>query len=274
MKTAIATRFCCSCPLTDLTQLTLMFLTLIFQYLNKLIESKVGDLTSPKPFHTVKVQSFNRNGIKPFTEFCCQLPMKVFALIRNLTVKACQCSDTTPPIIRTFDLARKSFVEFAKFIQGAFQRLWVLFLFTRAKRQIRSRHQVCPNALTCCWQTFHVRIVRDNIQPIVTTSVTLYRDAIDRTVPLAVFMKSVRHAIKSPFPIFPLAECKGHAIVFQTPARLSGKGDRFELMSLFDFRSATQFIEKTLIRCVNTLEFLLNRLAWQGVPMVRLSSVR
>ena len=58
MKTTIATRFRCRRPLTDLTQLTLMFLTLILQYLNKLVERQGRRLCVPKAFHTVKVQAF------------------------------------------------------------------------------------------------------------------------------------------------------------------------------------------------------------------------
>ena len=60
-----------------------MFLTLIFQYLNKLVEAKVRDFTSPQAFHTVKVQGFKDNGIKPLTQFACQLPMKIFTLVAD-----------------------------------------------------------------------------------------------------------------------------------------------------------------------------------------------
>ena len=35
-----------------------MFTTLVFQNLNELIESKVGNLPPPEPFHAVKVQGF------------------------------------------------------------------------------------------------------------------------------------------------------------------------------------------------------------------------
>ena len=83
MKTTIATRFRCRRPLTDLNKLTLMFLTLILQYLNKLGERKIGDLTSPQAFHTVKIQGFKDYGIKSFTEFACQLPMEIFALVAD-----------------------------------------------------------------------------------------------------------------------------------------------------------------------------------------------
>ena len=80
MKTTGATRFCGSRPLINLFEKTLMFTALISQYLNKLVESEIGDFTSPQAFHTVKVQGFNDNRIKLFTEFRGQLPMKVFAL--------------------------------------------------------------------------------------------------------------------------------------------------------------------------------------------------
>ena len=95
MKTAIATRFCRSRPLTDLTELTFMFLTLTFQYLNKLVEGEVGNLTSPQSFHTVNVQGLNDNRIKLLTEFRGELPMKVFALVGNFPIEACEFSGHT-----------------------------------------------------------------------------------------------------------------------------------------------------------------------------------
>jgi hypothetical protein len=58
-----------------------MFATFGLQYLNKLVEAKVGDFTSPQAFHTVKVQGFNRDCVKLLTQFGCQLPVKVFALV-------------------------------------------------------------------------------------------------------------------------------------------------------------------------------------------------
>ena len=36
--------------MTDLFEMTLMFTTFILQYLNKLVEGEVGDLTSPQAF--------------------------------------------------------------------------------------------------------------------------------------------------------------------------------------------------------------------------------
>ena len=115
MKSTITTRFRCSRPLTDLTQLTLMFSTFILQYLNKLVERKIRDFTSPRfPFHTVKVQGFNGNRIKLLTKFSCQLPVKVFALVADFPIEACNLSHTPPPTVRAFDFTRKSFIETTK----------------------------------------------------------------------------------------------------------------------------------------------------------------
>ena len=124
MKTTIATRFRCRCPLTDLEQCATIFLTLILQYLNKLVEGKIGDLTSPQAFHASKVQGFNSNRIKRLTKIGRKLPMKVFALIADLPIKACELSHTTPPPVRTFLLTTQCLVERPKFLQVSFQGLW------------------------------------------------------------------------------------------------------------------------------------------------------
>ena len=96
MKTTIATRFRRSSPLTHLNKLTLMLLTLILQYPNKLIEGKVGNLTPPQAFHAVKVQRFNGNRIKLLAKFAGELPVKVFTLIADFPIKACYLSNTLP----------------------------------------------------------------------------------------------------------------------------------------------------------------------------------
>ena len=268
MKATIRTRLCCRSPLTNLFQKTLMFTTLILQYLNKLVECEIGDFPSPQAFHPVKVQRLNGNGIKLFAKFCCELPMKIFALVSDFTIQASDGSNTPPPAVRTFLLTTQCFVEATKFLQGLFQRLWVLFLFTCAKGQVRVFHaEVCPNTFTCCRQTFHICIVRRDTEPIVTAVVTFYRNMLNTTVPLTVFVKRIRHTIKSPFTFLPFAEGYGNPIIFQVPPRLSRKGNGLELMPLFDFRSTTKFFEKTHISIVNTPQLLLNRLARQSVPM-------
>ena len=272
MKTAIATRFRCSRPLTDLTQLTLMLLTLILQYLNELVERKVGDFTSPEAFHAIKVQGFNGNRIKLLTKFACQLPMKVFALVADFPIEPCELFHTPPPTVRTFLFTRKFFVETTKFLQALFQRLWVLFFLTRAQRQICVFHAEVgfPNALTCCRKPrFEVGVGCCYANPIVTASITFDGNTTNIPVPLAVFMESIWNFIKLPFSRLgiPLTKTKGDTIVFQRPTRFSWIGDRLELVSLFDFRSTAEFLEKSVIRCVNPSQLLLNGLAWQSIPM-------
>ena len=219
MKTTIATRFRCSSPSIDLLQKTLMFSTLILQYLNKLVERKIGDLTTPQAFHTVKVQGFKDNRIKLLAKFACQLPMKVFALVADFLIETGKLPNAPPPAIRTFLLTAKSFAEFAKFVQGLFQRLWVLFLFTRAQCQIRVFHaKVCPNAFTCCRKPrFEVSVGCCYANPIATAVITLNCDTTDSAVPLAVFMESIWHFIKLPLTCLriPFTEGKGNTVVFR-----------------------------------------------------------
>ena len=270
MKTTIATRFRGRCPLTDLTQLTLMFLTLILQYLNKLIEAKVGNLTSPQAFHAVKVQRFNGNRIKLLTKFGCQLPVKIFTLVADFPIETCELSDTPPLTVRTFLFTRKVFVERPKFLQRLFQRLRVLLLFTRAKCQVCVFHaEVCPNALTCCRQRFEIRVGCCYANPILSASITFEGNTTHSAMPLPVFMERICHFIKTPFACLrmPLTEGDRDTIIFQRPARFSRKGHRLELMSRLDMRSTAEFLEKTVIRCINPSEFLLDRLTWQRIPM-------
>ena len=108
-----------------------MFETLELQYLHKLPEGEVRDFTTPKPFHTVKIQGLS-NQIKLPTEVCSKFPLPIFALIANFTVEPSQFSDSTPPVVRPFDFPRYRFIEFAKFGQGVFQKLRVLYFLTRA----------------------------------------------------------------------------------------------------------------------------------------------
>ena len=270
MIATIRARFCCSCPLTDLFEMTLMFITLICQYLNKLIESEVGDFPSPQAFHAVKVQRLKKNSIKLFTKFRGELPMKVFALVTNFSIEACDCSDTPPPAVRTFNFTRKFFVERPKFVQGVFQGLWVLDFLTRAKCQICVFHsEVCPNAFTCCRQRFEICIGRCDTKPVSTASVSFDCNGVDSAMPLTVFMKRIRHFIKLPLTCFriPFTKRQRDTIVFQRPPRFSGVGDRFKLVSRFNFRSATKLLEKSVISLMNPSQFLLDRLRRQGLPM-------
>ena len=247
-----------------------MFLTLILQYLNKLVEGEVRDFTPPQPFHAIKVQCFKDNRIKLLTEFGGELPLKVFALIADFPIETCDLSDTPPPAIRTFDLSRKAFVERSKCVQGLFQRLWVLDLLTRGKRQVSVFHtEVCPNALTCCWQRFEICIGCYDIKPIISAIITLDSNTADSSMPLAVLMKRIRHFVILPLTCsrIPFSKCQCDTVIIQRPACVSGVCYRLKLVSRFSFWFSTKFFEKTHIRLVNPFEFLLNRLTRQSVPM-------
>ena len=244
-----------------------MFLALILQYLNKLIEPKIGDFPSPKPFHAVKVQGFNGNRIKLLTEFTCELPVKVFALVADFPIQACYLSYTLPPAMRTFLLTRKTFVERPKFVQGLFQRLGVLFLFTRAQGQVCVFHtEVCPDTLTRRWQGFRFYKLGYDIKPILTASVAFYRDTTDIPIEIAVFTERISDFVMSPFTLFPLSEIESEAILFQRPTRLF-QCEGLEPMPFFNLGSTAKFLEKTIIRQVNPFEFFLNRLTRQSFPM-------
>ena len=193
--------------------------------------------------------------------------MKVLALVADFPIEACELPYTPPPTVRTFLLTTQVFVETPKFVQGVFQRLGVLFLLTRAKRQICVFHtEICPNTLTRCGQRFAFYKICYEIQPIVTTSVSLNCDTTDVSIKLTVFMKRIRYFIISPFTSIPFSKGKSDTIVLQRPACLFER-EGFELMAFLDFRSTSKSLEKSLIRQVYPFEFFLDRLAWQGIPM-------
>ena len=244
-----------------------MFLAFISQYLNKLIESKIGDFTSPKPFHAVKVQSFKDNRIKSLAQVVCEFPLKIKTLIRNFAIEPCELIHRTPPTSRSFLFSRQRLVEMSKFFQGLFQWLRVLYLLTRRKCQIRVFHtKVCPNTLTRCWQRFCFYKVGDEIKPIVTASVAFYCDTTDISMPLAMLMERIRNFIMSPFPFLPFSEIEGEAIVFQCPTCLFER-QGLEPMPFLNLGSAPKFLEKTLVGKVYPFQFFLHGLTWQYFPM-------
>ena len=267
MIPTIRARFACGCPLINLTKRTIMFDTLILQYLDELIEGKIGDLTAPKAFHTIKIQRFKDDRIKPFTKICRKLPVEIFTLIRDLPIQMRYRSHSTPPVIRTFDFTAQCLIEFAKLSQGLFQRLGVLLLFTRAQGQVRFHTEVCPNSLTCCWQGFGIRKISYDIKPIVSAGITLYCYSSDTALPFTVLKEPINHMVISPFTILPFSKVQRDMIVFEVPTRMTWKGNRLKSMSPLDMRSATEFLEKPIIRKVDTFQLLLDRLTRQCFPM-------
>ena len=71
-----------------------MFETLVFQYLNKRSESKIGDFASPEAFHTLKVQGLGGDSIKPSTQVCSKFEMPIFALVDDMSVEPSKLMDS------------------------------------------------------------------------------------------------------------------------------------------------------------------------------------
>ena len=162
-----------------------MFETLELQYLNKLIEGKVGDFASPKPFHTLKVECLSGDMVKPSAEVSGKFVVPVLALVGDFTVKPCQFSQRTPPIARTFHLTRQGFVKFAEFIQRLFQRLRMLDFLTGVQRQIGSESKVCSYAFTCSGQNFFRGVICNNGQPKRSNGIAKDLNIPDFTAPIA-----------------------------------------------------------------------------------------
>ena len=186
---AIRTRFCGRCPLSDLNKLTLMFSTLILQYLNKLVKGEVRDFTSPEAFHTLKVQRLGNDRIKPFAQVSSNLVVPVLALVADMPIQPRKVSDSTPPVIRTFYLSADSFVEGAKFFQGVFEKLWRLFLFAVAKGQVGLHTKIYSYALTCSRTGFGSGGICNHVKPIGANTITKDLDKVNFTLVVAVLMK-------------------------------------------------------------------------------------
>ena len=151
-----------------------MFFALIAQYLNKLIEGKVGYLSPPEPFHAIKIQGFRNNGIKTFAQVGRKFPMPVFPLVRYLPIESCEFTDSAPPVARTFDFTRKAFVEFSQLGQGLFQELRRLYFLAVAQGQKRVFHtEVRTYAFTCWLQRFGIYKICYDAKPIVAYIVSL-----------------------------------------------------------------------------------------------------
>ena len=59
----------CRVPLSDAFNTFTTFLCLPLEFLQECVESDVGHFSSPKAFHTLKVQRFKEQHIKPTHKF-------------------------------------------------------------------------------------------------------------------------------------------------------------------------------------------------------------
>ena len=163
-----------------------MFETLELQYLNKLVKgNQVRDFASPKPFHTLKVERLGSDTVKPSAKVGCKFPVPIFALVGNFTVKPCQFSQSAPPIARAFDFARQAFAKGAKFVQGRFEGLRMLYLLTGVQRQIRLHTEVCSYTFTRSGQHFFGGVIRDDVEPKRSNAIPTDLDIADVPLPIA-----------------------------------------------------------------------------------------
>jgi hypothetical protein len=107
-------------------------------------------------------------------------------LVSNFAVKPCKLMNSTPPVVRTFDFARKAFVEFSELFQGRFEGLWVLDFLTGVQRQIGLQSEVYSYTFTCSGQNFFAGVICNNGQPIRSNTVAKDLDIANVPLPIAV----------------------------------------------------------------------------------------
>jgi len=170
-------------------ELTIMFQTLILQYLNELVEGEVRDFSSPQSLHTVEVQGLGRDKVKSSAKIGGEFEVPIFALVRDMPEQSDDLMETPPPIAGAFDFTTQCFVKCSEFIQGLFQEVGVLDFLTVAECQVGFHTEVCPNAFICCGQNLFGNIIGDNIEPICSGSITKDLDIAHFTFPIAVVME-------------------------------------------------------------------------------------
>ena len=165
-----------------------MFETFELQYLNKLVESKIGDFASPEAFHCLKVQRLGGDKVKPLTQVSRTFVVPISALVGDFAIESCEFTDGTPPIVRTFLLSTDSFVEFAELVQGVFQGLRMVEFLTVAECQIGLHSEVYAHAFTCGAHNFFGYIICYNIEIECSDSIPTDLDILDVSLRVAMVM--------------------------------------------------------------------------------------
>ncbi len=245
-----------------------MFQTLELQYLNKLVEGEVRDFASPKPFHTLKIQRLGNDGIKPFAQVCSTLVVPISALVRDVPVESCELTDTSPPIVRTFDLTAQCLTEGSEFFQGLFQELWRVYLLTGAERQIGIQTEIYPYALTCSKIGFSRGVVCDDIEPVSANRIAKDLDIPDSSVPLAVLMEREPAFVefKGLRGFIPRFERQSDTPFLKKVRRLELR--RTVAIFAFELRQSTKTVKKSVISDVDTDDHFVKRVAGYPCPML------
>ncbi len=219
MVSTITARLCCRCPLTDFDKSFAVLCTLLFEYLQKLVEGVVRDFASPEAFHAVKIQRFKAKCIKLCAKFVSKLPLPIKALTRNLSMESCQSTSGTIPIARTFGFPTQHLVERLQRFQGLFEKLRGLNLvtFVTCEKCFVSIIKTC--ALTRLGFEFGiVNILARKVYPIVSAPISLDGDRLDETFYFSVFVqgKPCIYAIDFDAVCFQFIAClrERHRVVF------------------------------------------------------------
>ena len=226
-----------------------MFDTVFKQQRNKLVKCQIGDFPSPEAFHSCQVQRFKSESIKASTKVSRQFPMPIQALPTDLAIPPCDFPNSTPPIIRTFDFARKeTLVKVAELFQGLLEKLWALYLFACRKRQICVLHTklcqwhnlsllyiVCAYALSCSEHRFGGSVVCDDVNPVFACVIAKDLDISNIAVPFAVLVKAIPNSMELQLsPLFvPYLEGKTDATFFKFVTRLKLRRPHLVFSSLF-----------------------------------------
>ncbi len=190
MMATITARFCRCSPLTDFLQFFTMFGTLLFEYLQKLVESVIRDLASPKPFHTVKVERLKAKYVKLFAKVGSEFPLPIFSLSGNFAVKSREVSDGTPPIVRAFDFTRKCLVQSSQRLERLFEKLRRCYLLACVAGEECFVSVVKPCTLTRLgFGIGIVNILTRKVYPIVPAPISLDSDCLNISFDFTVLME-------------------------------------------------------------------------------------
>ncbi len=268
MVSAIAARLCCRCPLTDFLEFFTVLCTLLFQYLQKLVEGVVRDLTSPKPFHAVKIQGLKAKHVKLCAKFGRKFPLPIFSLSGNLSMESCQSTNGTPPVTRTFDFTRKCLVQRSQRLQRLFEKLRGVYLvaYVAGEKCFVSIIKSC--ALTRLGFGIGIlNILARKVYPIVSTPISLDSDCLDVSFDFTVLMEREPRPYTVDFD----------TILFKGVTRLRER-HRVVFVARLDFRS-TDFavrdacfsvfliLKKCVLRFTIPQYNVLNHLTRQVFPM-------
>jgi len=194
--------------------------------------------------------------------------MPISALVGDMSIEPCEFSDSTPPIVRTFDFTRSAFAEFSEFFQGLFQELWRLYFLTNVECQVGVHTEIYPYALTCSKIGFSCGVVCDDIKSIGANRVAKDLDIADIAVPVAMVMerKPTFIELQGLRRFVPFFERNANTTFFKKITTL--KLRRTITVFAFELRQATESVKKAFIGGIKTNNHSVKRVARYPSPML------